>query len=177
MIQKLLRAIDAVCLWAAYVACFLLVLMAILGMIEIASRGLFNHSIPIAFEFSRYMLAMTMFLGSSWALRDGGHIRVTLLFEVLKPKSRRIVDFVATTFALGVSLYLSRAIIVFTATTYERGSRSFYPSETPLAWPQTALAIGIALISLALLARLIRIVINEPTESSKAGAGLEETSL
>jgi TRAP-type C4-dicarboxylate transport system permease small subunit len=168
MIQKLLRAIDAVCLWAAYVACFLLVLMAILGMIEIASRGLFNHSIPIAFEFSRYMLAMTMFLGSSWALRDGGHIRVTLLFEV---------EFVATTFALGVSLYLSRAIIVFTATTYERGSRSFYPSETPLAWPQTALAIGIALISLALLARLIRIVINEPTESSKAGAGLEETSL
>ena len=98
---------------------------------------------------------------------------MTLLFQALGPRARHAVDVAATVFTLGVSLYLSRAFINFTVVTYQRGSVSFFPSETPLAWPQTALAFALSIISLALFARIIRLFLNEETESRAAGAALE----
>ena len=149
----------------------------VLGFVEILSRKLLNYSIPIALEYSQYMLAILMLGGSAWALREGGHIRVTLLFQALRPRARRVVDFAATTFAFLIALFLARAFIAFTIVTYQRGSRSFFPSETPLAWPQTAVAFGISLIALALAARLIRLVIGEAPESVAAGSALENLEI
>lgn len=177
MIQPLLRAIDRVCLASAWVAAILLAVMALLGMAEILSRWWFNYSIPIAFEYSSYMLSFILFGGSAWALRDGGHIRVSLILQPLSASAVRVVDFIATAFALGVSVYMSIALVSFTIVTFERNSLSFFPSQTPLGWPQTALSAGVCFISLALLARLIRIVIREAPEATKAGKSLEETSL
>lgn len=135
--------------------------MGLLGMAEILSRWWFNYSLQFAFEYSAYMLAFIMFGGSAWALSEGGHIRVNLIMQPLGPTGRRIVDLVGTTFALGVSVYLSIASVQFTARTYVLGSVSYFPSETPLAWPQTALTFGICLLTLALSARLIRLLIGE----------------
>ena len=84
---------------------------------------------------------------------------------------------VATVFALGISIYLSLASIRYTARTYELGTLSFFPSETPMAWPQTALTFGICLLTLALLARLIRLMIGEATEKEVNNENLEEAPL
>lgn len=173
ILRLFLRGVDGLCRWAAYASAAVLAALFVLGFVEILSRKLLNYSIPIALEYSSYMLAILMFGGSAWALREGGHIRVTLLFQALGPKARRGVDFGATLFAFAIAVFLARAFIGFTAGTYRRGSLSFFPSETPLAWPQTAVAFGVTLISLALFARLIRLVINEATESAAAGSALE----
>ena len=176
-LRLFLRAVDGLCRWAAYASAAILAALFVLGFVEILSRKILNYSIPIALEYSQYMLVILMLGGSAWALREGGHIRVTLLFQALGPRARRVVDFAATTFALIISLFLTRAFIAFTIVTYERGSRSFFPSETPLAWPQTAVAFGISLISLALVARLIRLVIGEAPESAAAGSALENLEI
>ena len=176
-LRLFLRAVDGLCRWAAYASAAILAALFVLGFVEILSRKILNYSIPIALEYSQYMLVILMLGGSAWALREGGHIRVTLLLQALGPRARRVVDFAATTFALIISLFLTRAFIAFTIVTYERGSRSFFPSETPLAWPQTAVAFGISLISLALVARLIRLVIGEAPESAAAGSALENLEI
>lgn len=176
MIQTFLRSIDALCRASAWLAAVTLAAMGLLGMVEILSRWWFNYSLPFAFEFSAYMLAFIMFGGSAWALTEGAHIRVNLIMQPLGPKGRRVIDLIGTTFALGISIYLSIASVQFTARTYELGSVSYFPSETPLAWPQTALTFGICLLTLALLARLIRLLIGEETEKEK-DKNLEETSL
>jgi TRAP-type C4-dicarboxylate transport system permease small subunit len=84
---------------------------------------------------------------------------------------------VGTIFALGISTYLSVASVRYTAKTYELGTLSFFPSETPMAWPQTALTFGICLLTLALLARLIRLTIGEATEKAVDNENLEEAPL
>ena len=173
LLRLFLRAVDGLCRWAAYASAAVLAALFVLGFVEILSRKLLNYSIPIALEYSSYMLAILMFGGSAWALREGGHIRVTLLFQALGPRMRRAVDFGATLFGFGIAVFLARAFIGFTAGTYRRGSVSYFPSETPLAWPQTAVGFGIVLISLALFARLIRLVIKEAPESAAAGSALE----
>ncbi len=177
LVRLYLRAVDGLCRWAAYASAAILAALFVLGFVEIISRKLFNYSIPIALEYSQYMLAILMFGGSAWALREGGHIRVTLLFQALGPKARRGVDFGATFFAFAIAVFLARSFIGFTVVTYQRGSLSYFPSETPLAWPQTAMAFGITLISFALAARLIRLVIGEQTESEAAGASLENLEI
>lgn len=176
MIQIFLRSTDALCRASAWLAAITLAVMGLLGMVEILSRWWFNYSLQFAFEYSAYMLAFIMFGGSAWALTEGAHIRVNLIMQPLEPAARRVVDVFGTVFALGISIYLSIASVRFTARTYELGSVSYFPSETPLAWPQTALTFGICLLSLALLARLVRLLIGEATEKEK-DKNLEETSL
>lgn len=172
-LRLFLRAVDGLCRWAAYASAAILAALFVLGFVEILSRKILNYSIPFALEYSQYMLAILMFGGSAWALREGGHIRVTLLFQAISPKARRVVDFAATSFAFVIAVFLAQAFIRFTIVTYQRGSVSYFPSETPLAWPQTAMAFGITLISLALAARLIRLAIGEAPESAEAGSSLE----
>lgn len=175
MLGRALRFVDFLCRASAWVAAALLAMVAVLGMAEILSRWWFNYSIPIAFEYSSYALAFIMFGGSAWALRQRGHIRVNLIMQVLGPGARRVADLIATLFALGVSLYLSYALILFTSRTFARDSVSFFPSQTPLGWPQLALTVGACLISLALLARLLRILIKEPAEAEESRDSLGET--
>jgi TRAP-type C4-dicarboxylate transport system permease small subunit len=177
MIQILLRSIDFLCQASAWLAASTLAVMGLLGMAEILSRWWFNYSLQFAFEYSGYMLAFIMFGGSAWALNEGGHIRVNLIMGPLGPSARRAVDMVGTIFALGISTYLSVASVRYTAKTYELGTLSFFPSETPMAWPQTALTFGICLLTLALLARLIRLTIGEATEKAVDNENLEEAPL
>ncbi len=174
MIDTFLKAVDGLTRLSAWVAASLLAVLALLGMAEILSRALFNYSIPIAFEYSSYMLAFIMFGGSAWALREGGHIRVTLIMGPFGPRSRRVLDIGATAIGLAVSIYLTYAVIAFTVGTYVLGTNSFFPSETPLAIPQTGLAFSVTLLTLALLARLIRLFIGEPTEAGNHDETLEE---
>jgi len=177
MIQIFLRSIDFLCRASAWIAASTLAVMGVMGMAEILSRWWFNYSLQFAFEYSGYMLCFIMFGGSAWALNEGGHIRVNLIMGPLRPAARRAVDMVATVFALGISIYLSLASIRYTARTYELGTLSFFPSETPMAWPQTALTFGICLLTLALLARLIRLMIGEATEKEVNNENLEEAPL
>ena len=104
MIETCLKFVDGLARLSAWVAAALLAVLAVLGMAEILSRALFNYSIPIAFEYSSYMLAFIMFGGSAWALREGGHIRVTLIMGPFGPRARRLLDIGATAIATAVSL-------------------------------------------------------------------------
>ncbi|MEQ8246162.1 MAG: TRAP transporter small permease [Alphaproteobacteria bacterium] len=177
MIQIFLKAVDGLTRLSAWIAAALLAILALLGMAEILSRALFNYSIPIAFEYSSYMLAYIMFGGSAWALREGGHIRVSLILAPLGEGARRAVDILATCIALAVSVYLTVSVVDFTARTFALGSNSFFPSETPLGIPQSGLAISVALLSLALLARLVRLFLREAPERGKVQETLEENVL
>lgn len=177
MIETFLKFVDGLARLSAWVAAALLAVLAVLGMAEILSRALFNYSIPIAFEYSSYMLAFIMFGGSAWALREGGHIRVTLIMGPFGPRARRLLDIGATAIATAVSLYLTYAVIVFMVGTYTIGTNSFFPSETPLYIPQLGLVFGVLLLTLALLARLIRLFIGAPTEAGDSKKALGETTI
>jgi TRAP-type C4-dicarboxylate transport system permease small subunit len=161
-----LRAIDAACLagaWIGAVACALLSAMLIL---EVVTTSFFNWSQPWAVEYSTYFQAMVLFAGSGWAFRQGAHIRVSLLLGALPPALARLLDLFGTVFALGLCSYLTVALVEQALRTIELGSRSYYPSETPLAWPQGFLAGAFVLLTLAILARLVRLLAGAETEAA-----------
>ncbi|MSO98678.1 MAG: TRAP transporter small permease [Rhodospirillaceae bacterium] len=163
-----LKFVDRICDAAAAVAGIFMLALFALGLAEIVLRSFFATSLSIAVEYSGYMLVITLFLGSGWTLRQGGHIRVTLASERLSPSARRILDIVCTIAGLLVAAFISFALVRFGLGTLERGTVSYFSSATPLAIPQLLLAAGPCVLTLAMSARLIRLLRGEPPDLGHA---------
>lgn len=164
MLRRLLAAIDAFCAAAANVAAFVVVAIAALAILDILLRAFLNFGLTFALEYESYALAIVMFAASGWALRHGAHIRVGLLVNMLPERGRHWADVAATAFSLGVSGYVSVAIVRYAISTAERGAVSIQISQTPLVYPQALFAISVCTITLALFARLVRLLIGDPPE-------------
>ncbi|MEM1314262.1 MAG: TRAP transporter small permease [Pseudomonadota bacterium] len=164
----LLRAIDALCLFGAFVAAAATALLAGMLILEVFTVNLIAWSQPWSVEYGGYLLAATLFSGSGWTLRNGGHIRVSILTERLAEGARRWLDLACTAFALGVASFMAWSSVIFAARTFERGSVSFYPTATPLVFPQSLLAASLVILALGLLARLLRLALNEAPETARA---------
>jgi len=106
-----------------------------------------------------------LFLGSGWTLTQGGHIRVTLLSEHVNKRMSRRLDLFCTGAALIISSTMTFAFLDFAFGTLIRGTVSFYPSATPLAYPQLVFASGPLVLTLAFIARLIRLLRGDQVEA------------
>ncbi|MEO1687823.1 MAG: TRAP transporter small permease, partial [Pseudomonadota bacterium] len=169
-----LRVIDALCFAGALFAAFATAALAGMLILEVFTVNLIAWSQPWSVEYGGYLLAATLFSGSGWTLRHGGHIRVSILSERLGETAQRRLDLVCTLFALGVSSFMAWASINYAVRSWERGSVSFYPTETPLVYPQAMLATSLTLLALGLLARALRLMRGEAAEAARAGATPEE---
>jgi TRAP-type C4-dicarboxylate transport system permease small subunit len=166
-----LRLVDRLCDAGAAAAGLLLLGLFGLGFVEIVLRAVFAVSLSVAVEYSGYLLILSLFLGSGWTLRQGGHIRVSLLAEKLSPANRRRLDIVCTLLGLLIAGFLAYSVLRFGLGTLARGTVSYYPSATPLAYPQLMLAAGPCLLTLAFSARLIRLLRGEPPDLGPAAEG------
>jgi TRAP-type C4-dicarboxylate transport system permease small subunit len=165
--RAFLRAIDLACAAGAAFAAAAVGLLALMLIAEVLTVWILDWSQPWAVEYSGYFLAASLFAGAGWTLGQGGHVRVTLLTGALPPGLERIVDIAATAFALGVSAFATRAVALYALRSWEISSVSYYPSRTPLAYHQGVLAAGLALLTLALFARLVRRVMGWPAEAGQ----------
>jgi len=170
LFRPLLRAIDLLCAAGAAVAAVACAVMAVMLVTEVIATSFFNWSQPWAVEFSGYSLLAVFFAGSGWALREGAHIRVTLVTQSLPTRAAWALDALASAGALVLTGYAGYALICYTARSAELGSVSTYLSQTPLAWPQGLLATSFVLLSLALFARLVRLLSGEAPDKSEIGA-------
>ena len=57
---------------------------------EVLLRYGFNSPISWVVELSEYSLLWITFLGGSWVLRNGGHVRVDILLQYLSPAALRV---------------------------------------------------------------------------------------
>ncbi len=164
LLRPVLRAIDLACAAGAALAAIGCAAMAAILVTEVIATSFFAWSQPWAVEFSGYSLLAVFFAGSGWSLREGAHIRVTLVSQGLPDRAALLLDVLATAIALVVAAYAARALIFYAARSHELGSVSTYLSQTPLALPQAVLAASFTLLTLALLARLIRLLTGEAAE-------------
>lgn len=160
----LLKTIDAICAAGAVAGALAIAGIAVMLIAEVILTSFFNWSQPWVVEYSGYGLAGALFAGAGWTMGRGGHIRVSLLLQMLPPPLFRLVDLVCTLAALAVALFASRALIEMALRSHELGSVSTYLSRTPLVWPQAMLAASFILLALGLTARLIRLITGAPTE-------------
>jgi len=160
-ILRLCTGIDRLNLLGAALAAGCCALLAAVLFIEVIATSQFNWSQPWAVEYSTYLCALALFAGSGYGVRQGAHIRVRILLSLLPRTLSIALELFCTVVALGVASILCYGMIELALRSLERGSKSYFVMETALYIPQAMLAISAILLTLALLARLLRLLIGD----------------
>jgi TRAP-type C4-dicarboxylate transport system permease small subunit len=169
MVKRLLKMVDVVARidgWLGALCLFLLCSLMIAGIIVRTFSNVITwlpRDIPVAWEYSSYLMAVTFAFGAALTLRAGGHIRVRILLSNGSPIVVRILELIVTMISLAFAIFFSVAMGRFAWRAYILDERSL-ASNTPLWIPESLVAFGVVLLTLQLFARLGQLLINEPPE-------------
>jgi TRAP-type C4-dicarboxylate transport system permease small subunit len=119
--------------------------------------------IPIAWEYSSYLMAASFTFGAAMTLRAGGHIRVTLVLARVTPATRRWLEAVLAALGVAFTGFLAVAMVNFTWRSFSSDQVSL-SSATPLWIPQALVTFGICLLVLQFLARFFQALLGLPLE-------------
>lgn len=167
-LRSVLQIIDRLSLAAGALGAICLAIIPALILADIASGLVMRESLTFVWEYAAFLMAASFFLGLAYTLRTGGHVRVSLVAEHLPPKAAWLLDIAATLIAIWFSAFIGYAMVQFAWTSYAGGSVSFTATATPLAIPQSVVALGAVLLTLQLAARLVRLLIGEAPDAPPA---------
>ena len=134
-------------------------LQVCLNLADKISAAVFGSSlgltIPSYADFTGFFLAAATFLALAYTLRQGGHIRVTLLLTRLPARAQRGVEIMVVAVALAMSAYASWYMLLLVYESFEYGDRSSGMVSVPLWLPQLPVAFGLIILTIALLDELV----------------------
>jgi TRAP-type C4-dicarboxylate transport system permease small subunit len=159
---------------SAFLAVAALVAIATIILADVALRQ-FGRQIRSSDDFAVFYLAATAFLGLGPTYRRNEHIRVGLLVDRLTGRTRRIVETVVLSVATIVVGWAAWWACRFTYDSWRFHEVSQGLVPVPLWIPQSAMALGLVILLLAVIEDLARIVMGrDPSYLAAAGA---ETAL
>ena len=171
-IVAFINLMDKVCFLGAIISALCLAALVVLIIGEIGVAFLSKlipsmpASIPIAWEYTGYLLGTVFMMGSGLALRTGGHIRLGIILDSLQNDRKRIVETVASVIGLIFTGFMFWSLLQFAMRTFERGTLS-PQSFTPLWIPQGLLALGAFLLFMQMFARLLACIVDLPLDNLK----------
>lgn len=144
------------------VALMILALMALI-VVEVILRYGFAAPTVWGSELATFLFATYVLLGGGFALLNGDHVRMDVLYGQLPPRGRAALDVLTAPFALlycWVLMVEGGAMVVEAIETGRRNSTDW----APLLWPWLlALPVGAALLGLQALAHLARDAVRAAT--------------
>jgi TRAP-type C4-dicarboxylate transport system permease small subunit len=155
------RFVNRVANGAAALAGVAVVAILVLVCAEVVLRQ-FNVSLLVVDEICGYLNAGAVFLALAYTLRDGGFIRVELVYDRIKGGLKQAVRWLIVltgTLYVGVLLYFT---IVHVYYLYYKDVRAVSVIETPEWIPQTAAVVGLSVLLLQLVAYVAGRVRNVP---------------
>jgi TRAP-type mannitol/chloroaromatic compound transport system permease small subunit len=165
---------DGLALAAGYAAALCLAALLALVTAEILMslaskvfRGL-PPDIGIAWEYSAYLMGIAFLLGSGLTLRAGMHVRVELLLRAGGGRFVKPFEVAAALVGAAFSGLLAWSLTRFALQSLASGQVSG-ESLTPLWIPQSALALGAAVLFVQMLLRLAAAVLDQPLEDRSFG--------
>jgi C4-dicarboxylate transporter DctQ subunit len=108
----------------------------------------FKSSDIFSVEMSEYLLVFICFISIPYILREGRHVRVDALVQLLSPKSRWRVELIASILAMGFCVLVVWKAAGVTLLNYQRGFRSASLVSLPLWIPYLIITLGFLILSL-----------------------------
>jgi TRAP-type mannitol/chloroaromatic compound transport system permease small subunit len=160
-------AIDAINEWIGlgFGATVIIVVFAVLY--EVIARGVFDQGTLWSNETTIYVSAVAYLLGGGYALRHRRHVRIDVVYQLFRPRTRRRVDL--ATFVLFV-VYAGTLTWVggtMAWTSFLQGETTGSPWNPPI-WPvKAAIAVAGLLLLLQGIANLLREWAAEPDDKAE----------
>lgn len=134
-------------------ACIIGVLLLVVWQMAGRASGLLAAG---ADDFAAYGLAASSTLALAYALKQGAHIRVTLVTTKLRSvRARRALEVLCLLVGLAASAYLTWSSVMFVWESYALRELATTYYATPLWIPRLAMPLGLALLTIAMADELI----------------------
>ncbi len=148
------RALDALYDGAAALAALCMVALLAMVVLGIVGRALHFH-LPGTDAYAGYLMASAGFLALAHTLKRGEHIRVTLLLSHLRGGAQRALALWALAAANGLAALLAFYSARLVWQSHAFNDISTGNDATPLWLPQLGMAIGTAVLVVALFDELV----------------------
>ncbi len=169
MLKRIGLLLDRVAYASGYISGWVLLIMMTLIIIEVISRYVMRHPLILADEMSAYMLVFISLVGLAYTMGVRGHIRITFLTGLLPPRVAGWLRVVTLALFLVYSCVATVVSYDLVIQAFERGMKSNTFIQTPWWIPMSAIPIGFTLLSLSLVAAVVR-----ATRDVRAGVNIEE---
>ena len=101
------RVTEAVLTAGGYACTFLIALVTLLLLYEVATRYFLKHPSIWAYDFTRYAMLFLTFLGSAWVLKEEGHVKVEIFTSRFSAKNHALITGVTSILCLiGCGIFL-----------------------------------------------------------------------
>jgi TRAP-type C4-dicarboxylate transport system permease small subunit len=151
------RALDGIYAASGAAAVLFLVLIAALTLAQIAGR-LIGKPVPSADDFAGFCMAGCVFLGMTYTLRSGGHIRVLTLLAHVAPGRRRALEILCAAVSVAIigtlTWYAGDMLLV----TRRAGEFTLGQVPVPKWIPMLFMLAGLVVFLVALLDELVRLL-------------------
>lgn len=144
MFDRILSFIEDKFLWCSLL---LLVIMTLFITGDAAARYIFGNPVPGGYEISEeYLLPALTFFALSAVYVMGGHVRVTMLVDILPKSIMKPINFIQDILCLAFSLLVTYGAFLTTVKAFANGEYS----NSILAYPMGP-AYGIVFLGFCLL--------------------------
>ena len=154
------RVIERVVNLAGSIAGWLVFLMMCLVLFEVFMRYIVHRPPIIADEFSGYLLVGCAYLAIAWGWKEGAHVRITILVDILSRKAAGFLRLITLVLNLIFSFLLVWVSFKYLAYSIKVDMRSASWLVTPLQVPQGTLIVGFILLALIVVLRTIEAIIH-----------------
>jgi TRAP-type C4-dicarboxylate transport system permease small subunit len=149
--------LDRLYLYSGYLAGLFVVAIFVLMLLLSAGRPL-GLNIPAGDEFIAWCMAATAFLGLAHTFRAGEMIRVGLLIDHFKGRTRWWFDVLSLVIGLGFVLFFSYYAVLMTYDSYRFNDMAQGVLPIPLWIPQLGYSGGLVILSIAFVDELVHVL-------------------
>jgi len=150
--KKLMALFDHVVNGMIFLAGVILVFIMLSVCMEVILRYFLNRPQMWVTEVTEVLLLYITFLGTTWLLRQEGHVKVDIILNRLKPKTLALLGIFSS--AIGVLVSITLTVSGFQLT-WDYVQRGIY-TPTAMEIPVSIIIVIIPVGSLMLLVQFIR---------------------
>jgi len=174
--QGVRGALDRLYQVSAALAALCLAAIAGLVVIQVTGRSL-GVLVPGADDLAGYALMASTFLGLAPTLRAGAHIRVTLLLSHAPPARKRRLELWCLAVGAAVCAYVCWYVVEMAKDAWRFGEKSTGNLPVPLWIPESVMALGIAILTIAFIDDFVRVLSGEAPSYPDDAAAVEDTAV
>jgi C4-dicarboxylate transporter DctQ subunit len=107
MFRKATAFLDHMNDYATALTGAIVIFMMLLITADIVLRYFFNRTIEWTLDISEILLLYIPFLTAAWVLKNDGHIRVDILYNVFSPKCRGVLNLLNSILGMMIFLFIT----------------------------------------------------------------------
>jgi len=155
-IKAYVRCVDAVNRVLGYLVMYLTLVMMGVLLFSSITRYVFNVPFVWIIEMAQFLMAAYYILGGGYSMQLDAHVRMDVLYEHWRPKTRAFMDSITAFFLVFYLVFLMYGGISSSAYSLKYNQTNYSAWAPPMAPIKIIMTVGIALMLLQAIAIFFR---------------------